>query len=89
MTAAGSGSPTGGTRYTRSVPRRASRKVAGSYQSKRVESAPGTGVARRDAALTRCPAASRCAVTRLPVVPVAPMTRTVPSVAVVVIGRSG
>lgn len=78
MTAAGSGSPTGGTRYTRSDPARASSKPAGSYQSKRTGSAPGTAVARRLPALTLRPAAISCAVVRLPVVPVAPTTRVVP-----------
>ncbi|GAA0981498.1 hypothetical protein GCM10009551_024760 [Nocardiopsis tropica] len=51
--------------------------MAGSYQSKRTGSAPGTGAPRRLAALTRCPAAASRAAVRLPVVPVAPMTRVV------------
>ncbi|GGZ64063.1 hypothetical protein GCM10010301_41580 [Streptomyces plicatus] len=60
--------------------------MAEEYQSKRTGSASATGVARRPAALTRCPAAVSCATVRLPVVPVAPMTSVVP---VVLIGCSG
>src|SRR5579859_2032569 len=78
MTACGSGSRTGGMRYMASAPASAPAWVPASYQSNRTPEVPGGPVPDRLAAVTAIPRAAGRAARRLPVVPVAPVTRTRP-----------